>query len=105
MTNFIVHEPMTAKELRDARIAIGRVIFGRMLSYEETAKLCNLHPSNGADTIRRWQNGKGDPTGPVSALLDIYCLIDEPQAMGEGAFFEAMVGIIKDRLGVRGHVV
>lgn len=69
-------EPMTGEELRDARRIIGEAVYGRMLSLGETAQLCGLSAGNGADTIRKWEEGDG-PSGPVANLVDLYCMVAE----------------------------
>lgn len=65
-----VDEPMTGPELKQLRAVLGDAI-GRRLSLVDMAKLCGLSPGNAADTIRKWEDGAGHPTGPVAALLSI----------------------------------
>jgi transcriptional regulator with XRE-family HTH domain len=66
---------MTGPELKQLREDLGDAI-GRRLSLADIARLCGLAPANGADTMRKWEEGEG-PSGPVAALLSlIMALID-----------------------------
>lgn len=60
---------MTGPELKQLREDLGAAV-GKRLSVADMAKLCGLAPANGADTIRKWEDGAG-PSGPVAALLSI----------------------------------
>jgi DNA-binding transcriptional regulator YiaG len=69
---------ITGPELKQLRAVLGDAV-GRQLSLVDMAKLCGLSPGNAADTIRKWEDGAGRPTGPVAALLSIIAT-----AYGEG---------------------
>ncbi|CAN7379129.1 hypothetical protein LJR220_003373 [Bradyrhizobium sp. LjRoot220] len=60
---------MTGPELKQLRHDLGDAI-GRRLTLADMAKLCGLAPANGADTMRKWEDGAG-PSGPVGALLSL----------------------------------
>lgn len=60
---------MTGSELKQLRHDLGDAI-GRPLMLADMARLCGLAPTNGAETIRKWEAGAG-PSGPVAALLAI----------------------------------
>lgn len=60
---------MTGAELKQLRDNLGGAI-GRRISTADMAKICGLAPGNGADTIRKWEDGAG-PSGPVSSLLSL----------------------------------
>ncbi|WNV10721.1 hypothetical protein [Tardiphaga sp. 709] len=60
---------MTGDELKQLREDLGLAV-GRRLSLDDMAKLCGLASANGADTIRKWEDGDG-PSGPVTALLSL----------------------------------
>lgn len=60
---------MTGPELKQLREDLGETI-GRRLSVADMAKLCGLAPANGADTMRKWEDGAG-PSGPVGAQLEL----------------------------------
>ena len=61
---------MTGAEMKAIRHGLSEAI-GRRLSLADMAKLCGLAPKNGADTMRKWEEGDG-PSGPVAALLSLY---------------------------------
>jgi hypothetical protein len=71
------------------------------------AKLCGLAPGNGADTMRKWEDGEG-PSGPVAVLLSILCCASKRYPIPldatldrypDGALFrEMMQDLIKHRL-------
>ena len=64
------NQAIAGPELKQLRGALGDAI-GHRLSLVDMAKLCGLSPGNAADTIRKWEDGAGSPTGPVAALLSI----------------------------------
>jgi DNA-binding transcriptional regulator YiaG len=66
----VVDKAMTGPELKQLRTVLGDAI-GRRLSLVDMAKVCGLSPGNAADTIRKWEDGAGAPTGPVATLLSI----------------------------------
>ncbi len=70
---------MTGADLKRLRNEIGDKVLGRRLSLAETAKLCGLAPANGADTIRKWEDGDG-PSGPVANLLEMYAVVIDRDA-------------------------
>lgn len=65
---------MTGAELKALRYAIGEAVYGNGLTLAETAKLCGLAPANGADTMRKWEEGEG-PSGPVAHLMELYSVV------------------------------
>ena len=65
---------MTGPELRQLREHLGEAL-GRPLSAADMAKLCNLPPDSGADTIRRWEIG--GPAGPFAARLRILAMASD----------------------------
>ena len=65
---------MTGPELKKLREDLGEAI-GQPLTVADMAKLCGLPPSNGADTIRKWE--VTGPTGPVSELLRILAMASD----------------------------
>ena len=67
-------EPVTGAELKKLRAHLGEAI-GQPLSVADMAKLCGLPPSDGADTIRRWE--VTGPTGPVAELLRILAMASD----------------------------
>jgi hypothetical protein len=76
---------MTGPELKQLRVDLGEAI-GQRLSTADMARICGLAPANGADTIRKWEDGAG-PSGPVAALLSVFAYaIDEdkiPDALSD----------------------
>jgi hypothetical protein len=60
---------MTGPELKQLRADLGDAV-GRRLSVADMARLCGLAPGNGADTMRKWEEGAG-PSGPVAAQLEL----------------------------------
>lgn len=62
---------MTGPELRQLRSDLGDAI-GRPLTAADMATLCGLAPSNGGDTIRRWEIS--GPSGPAGELLRILAM-------------------------------
>ena len=62
---------MTGPELKKLRERLAEAI-GQPLSVADMAKLCGLPPSNGADTIRKWE--VTGPSGPVAELLRILAM-------------------------------
>jgi DNA-binding transcriptional regulator YiaG len=66
--------PMTGAELKQLRVDLGDAI-GRPLSAADMAKLCGLAPSDGADTIRRWEIA--GPSGPAGELLRILAMASD----------------------------
>lgn len=60
---------MTGPELKQLREDIGSAI-GKRLSVADMARIVGLAPANGADTIRKWEEGAG-PSGPVAAQLEL----------------------------------
>lgn len=79
---------MTGPDLKELRHELGDAI-GRRLSLADMAKIVGLAPANGADTIRKWEEGAG-PSGPVAAQLEILQLASTsyeiPRHMMTGAF-------------------
>ena len=67
-------EPVTGAELKKLRQHLGEAI-GQPLSVADMAKLCGLPPSDGADTIRKWE--VTGPTGPVAELLRILAMASD----------------------------
>ena len=67
-------EPVTGAELKKLRAHLGEAI-GQPLSVADMAKLCGLPPSDGADTIRKWE--VTGPTGPVAELLRILAMASD----------------------------
>jgi hypothetical protein len=65
---------MTGPELRQLREDLGEAI-GSQLSARDMAKLCGLAPSNGGDTIRRWE--VSGPSGPAGELLRILAMASD----------------------------
>lgn len=65
---------MTGPELKQLRQDLGDAI-GRPLSAADMAKLCGLEPSEGADTIRRWE--VTGPSGPAGKLLAILAMASD----------------------------
>ena len=86
---------MTGHELKAMRHVIGAAVGGSRLSLAQMAKLCGLAPANGADTIRKWEQGDG-PSGPVAALLETYGQVADRAA--SEAFRDAMADTIRKRL-------
>jgi DNA-binding transcriptional regulator YiaG len=60
---------MTGAELKHLRHDLSEAV-GRRLSTADMARICGLSSANGADTIRKWEEGEG-PSGPVATLLAI----------------------------------
>jgi hypothetical protein len=60
---------MTGSELKKLRNDLGEAI-GQSLTAAEMAKLCNLPPGNGADTIRKWE-----VTGPSLAAAKLLTVL------------------------------
>ena len=67
-------EPVTGAELKKLRAHLGEAI-GQPLSVADMAKLCGLPPSDGADTVRKWE--VTGPTGPVAELLRILAMASD----------------------------
>jgi hypothetical protein len=65
---------VTGAELKKLRAHLGEAI-GQPLSVADMAKLCGLPPSDGADTIRKWE--VTGPTGPVAELLRILAMASD----------------------------
>ena len=65
---------MTGAELKKLRKHLGEAI-GQPLSVADMAKLCGLPPSDGADTVRKWE--VTGPTGPVAELLRILAMASD----------------------------
>jgi hypothetical protein len=65
---------VTGLELKQLRRDLGEAI-GRALSAADMAKLCGLEPSDGADTIRRWE--VTGPSGPAGKLLTILAMASD----------------------------
>jgi hypothetical protein len=65
---------VTGPELRQLRDDLGKAI-GRPLSAADMAKLCDLPPANGADTIRKWE--VTGPSGPAGELLRILAMASD----------------------------
>ena len=65
---------MTGPELKQLRQDLGDAI-GRPLSAADMAKLCDLEPADGADTIRRWE--VTGPSGPAGKLLGILAMASD----------------------------
>jgi len=88
---------MNGDDLNDLRATIGIATIGRRLTRAEMAKLCGLEDPerNGANTIRKWQNGDG-PSGPVAALLETFAQVADNTA--SPAFRDAMATTILKRL-------
>ncbi len=62
---------MTGEQFKAAR-GVFSAATGRKLSQSDMAKLVGLSDpgGNGADTIRKWENGDG-PSGPVARLVSL----------------------------------
>jgi hypothetical protein len=79
---------MTGPELKQLRRDLGDAI-GRRMSLTDMAMICGLAQANGADTIRKWEDGAG-PSGPVAAQLELLQLASAsyeiPRQMMIGAF-------------------
>lgn len=96
---------MTGEDLRLSRFGIGKAVLGRSLTYSEMAKLCGLSATrtrgdgvvvnNGADTIRKWEEGDG-PSGPVDQLVKTYATVLDQTA--SQALRDAMAAQIMKRL-------
>jgi hypothetical protein len=74
-----LHQPwnltfVTGPELRQLRSDLGDAI-GRPLTAADMATLCGLAPSNGGDTIRRWEIS--GPSGPAGELLRILAMASD----------------------------
>lgn len=65
---------MTGSELKQLRLDLGDAI-GRQLSAADMAKLCDLAPGDGADTIRRWE--VTGPPRPVAELLGVLAMASD----------------------------
>jgi hypothetical protein len=89
---------MTGAELNAIRWKIGHAVFGRTLSYEQTAKLCGLRSpdSNGGDKIRKWEMDEAGPTGPVAALLETFAQVADENASQQ--FRDALAVQIRKRI-------
>jgi hypothetical protein len=81
---------MTGPELNQLRADLGDAI-GRRLSFGDMAKLCGLAPGNGADTIRKWEEGDG-PSGPVAALLSVLAYASDRHAIPTEVSFAGSAG-------------
>lgn len=82
---------MTGPELKQLREDLGAAI-GRRLSVADMAKLCGLAPANGADTIRKWEEGDG-PSGPVAALLSILRIASQKHQFENEAFDQVVASV------------
>jgi hypothetical protein len=65
---------VTGSEFKHLRIDLGDAI-GRPLSAADMAKLCDLPPGDGADTIRRWE--VTGPSKPVAKLLGVLAMASD----------------------------
>ena len=65
---------MTGSEMKKLRADLGDAI-GQPLTVADMAKLCGLAPTDGADTVRKWE--VTGPTGPVSELLRILAMASD----------------------------
>jgi hypothetical protein len=65
---------VTGSELKQLRLDLGDAI-GRPLSAADMAKLCDLPPGGGPDTIRRWE--VTGPSKPVAELLGVLAMASE----------------------------
>ena len=65
---------MTGPELKKLREDLAQAI-GQPLTLADMAKLCGLPPSDGANTIRKWE--VTGPNGPVSELLRILAMASD----------------------------
>ena len=86
---------MTGAELKKLREHLGEAI-GQPLSVADMAKLCGLPPSDGADTIRKWE--VTGPSGPVKELLRILAMASDRHPILEMFnVFERHDVAVKDR--------
>jgi hypothetical protein len=65
---------VTGPELKQLRSDLGEAI-GKSLSVADMAKLCGLAPTDGADTIRKWE--VRGPSGPAGELLRILAMASD----------------------------
>ena len=65
---------MTGLELKKLREDLGEAI-GQPLTVADMAKLCGLTPTEGANTIRKWE--VTGPNGPVAELLRILAMASD----------------------------
>jgi hypothetical protein len=67
-------DAVTGSEFKQLRLDLGDAI-GRPLSAVDMAKLCDLPPGDGADTIRRWE--VTGPSKPVAKLLGVLAMASD----------------------------
>lgn len=59
---------MTAADVKSIREALGRTL-GRHISCRDLGMALGLAPANAADTVRSWEDGSRDVTGPAAVAL------------------------------------
>jgi hypothetical protein len=68
---------MTGHEVKTIREALGDAL-GRNVSQRDLGLALGLAPANAKDTVRSWEDGSRDVTGPAATALKFFALsIDE----------------------------
>ncbi len=61
---------MTGPDLRILRVRIG-LMLGRHVSQRDLGLALRLAPNNAKDTVRSWEDGSRDITGPASVACNL----------------------------------
>lgn len=61
---------MTGDQVKQIREALG-IALQRRISQADLARMLQLAPASGKDTVRSWEDGKKDVGGPASVALQL----------------------------------
>ncbi len=86
---------MTADDVKAIREALGRTL-GRRISQNDLGLALGLAPANAADTVRSWEDGKRDVSGPATLALQFMREATDQGIMRSPEFVSTMKRMVVD---------